>query len=167
LKKREIPSARYGAPSYQDLLDRESRPVPDALRASTQTYLGSAPLSVERYLSRERHEQEKRLLWPRVWQSLCRESEISAPGDYYVHDIADTSVLVVRTERGVIRAYPNACLHRGRQLKAGAGSGLGHSRDLTCPFHGFRWNLDGGFEGAPCQWDFPHIERRLCAITSE
>lgn len=151
-------AARFAGLSYQDLLDRETRPVPAGLRESTETFLGSAPLSVERYLSHEFHELEKRQLWPRVWQSLCRETEIANAGDFYVHDIADNSVLVVRTDGGDIRAYPNACLHRGRQLKDGSGSGLGNSRDLACPYHGFRWNLDGGFEGAPCQWDFSHID---------
>jgi len=149
---------RFSGPSYQDLLDQETRPVPAALRASTETFLGSAPLSVDRYLSREYHELEKRRLWPRVWQALCRETEIGDAGDFYVQDIAGTSVFVVRTQAGDIRAYPNACLHRGRQLKAGSNSGLGSSRDITCPFHGFRWNLDGGFAGAPCRWDFPHID---------
>ncbi|MGB1140980.1 MAG: aromatic ring-hydroxylating oxygenase subunit alpha, partial [Halioglobus sp.] len=150
--------ARFSGPSYQDLLDKERVPVPDALRDSAEVYLGSEPLSVHRYLSRDYHDLEKQHLWPRVWQSLCRESELANAGDYYVHDIADRSVLVVRTEQGEIRAYPNACLHRGRKLKNGGGSGLGNSRDLTCPFHGFRWNLDGAFECAPCAWDFPHLE---------
>ena len=151
--------ARYSGLSYQDLLDQETRPVPAALRESTDTFLGSAPLSIERYLSLEYHELEKRHLWPRVWQCLCRETEISVAGDYYVQDIAGTSVLVVRDESGAIRAYPNACLHRGRELKKGSASGLGHSPDITCPFHGFRWTLNGGFQGAPCEWDFPHINK--------
>jgi phenylpropionate dioxygenase-like ring-hydroxylating dioxygenase large terminal subunit len=151
--------ARFSGLSYQDLLDRETRPVPAALRESTDTFLGSAPLSVERYLSSEYHALEKRQLWPCVWQSLCRETEISDAGDYYVQEIADTSVLVVRAESGAIRAYPNACLHRGRQLKDGSATGLGNSLDITCPFHGFRWNLEGGFQDAPCEWDFPHIDK--------
>jgi phenylpropionate dioxygenase-like ring-hydroxylating dioxygenase large terminal subunit len=158
LKKREKQSTRFAGLSYQDLLDKETRPVPAALRASTDTFLGSAPLSVDCYLSRDYHELEKRKLWPRVWQSLCRETEIAEVGDFYVHDIAGTSVLVVRTQGDDICAYPNACLHRGRQLKAGSSSGLGNSCDITCPFHGFSWSLDGNFEGAPCQWDFRHID---------
>ena len=39
------------------------------------------------------------------------------PGDYIVYDIADLSFVVMRTETGEIKAYPNACLHRGRKLK--------------------------------------------------
>ena len=162
MNKSEILGARFCGPSYQDLLDCESRPVPRALRASVDVSLGTDPLSIESYLSPEWHEREKRLLWPRVWQSLCRETEVSEPGDYYVHDIADTSVLLVRAPGGELRAYPNACLHRGRQLKAGGEpgteSGFGNSPDLTCPFHGFRWSLEGVFEGMPCPWDFAHID---------
>jgi phenylpropionate dioxygenase-like ring-hydroxylating dioxygenase large terminal subunit len=159
-------SARFPGISYQKLLDRETRPVPAGLRESTDTFLGSQALSADRYLSREYHELEKRKMWPRVWQSLCRETEISTAGDFYVHDTAGTSVLVLRTESGEIRAYPNACLHRGRQLKSGTPSGLGNSNDLTCPFHGFRWNLEGEFKGAPCQWDFPHIEAENFGLPS-
>jgi phenylpropionate dioxygenase-like ring-hydroxylating dioxygenase large terminal subunit len=158
VNKREEQTARFSGPSYQDLLDEETRPVPEALRATAELFLGSEPLTAERYLSRDWHEREKRMLWPRVWQSLCRESEVSEPGDYYVHDIADTSVLLVRASDGKLRAFPNACLHRGRQLKTGSAAGLGSADNLTCPYHGFRWNLDGGFEGMPCSWDFPHID---------
>ncbi|MDG2045637.1 MAG: aromatic ring-hydroxylating dioxygenase subunit alpha [Halioglobus sp.] len=153
-------SARYKGPSYQDLLNWETRPVPPALRATTDTYLGSEPLSTDCYLTREQHEREKENLWPCVWQSLCRETEISEPGAFFVHDIGATSVLVVRTKDNAIKAFPNACLHRGRQLKSGGDSGLGNSVDITCPFHGFRWNLEGHFEGAPCQWDFAHLDEK-------
>ncbi|NQX87463.1 MAG: aromatic ring-hydroxylating dioxygenase subunit alpha [Halioglobus sp.] len=149
----------FSSKSYQDLLDLETRPVPEALRARSDVNLGAEPLTVDRYLSRDWYEREKRRLWPRVWQTLCRESEVSEPGDYYVQDIANISVLLVRTSDADLAAYPNACLHRGRQLKSGSSSGLGRAKDLSCPFHGFRWNLDGKFEGMPCAWDFPQIDK--------
>jgi phenylpropionate dioxygenase-like ring-hydroxylating dioxygenase large terminal subunit len=158
LEKQKKQLSGFTGLSYQDLLDQETREVPAALRATAELDLGSAPLDVDRYLSREFHELEKQRLWPRVWQSLCRETELSGAGDYYVQDVGDTSVLAVRTESGEIKAYPNACLHRGRQLKSGSQSGFGNSSDITCPFHGFQWQLDGEFSGAPCAWDFPHIK---------
>lgn len=152
--QRENTMARSGGISYQELLDQENIPVPDALRTSTETYLGSTPLSIDRYLSRDYYEQEIEKLWPKVWQVVCRETEIADSGDFYAHDIARYSILVVRAEDGGINGFHNACLHRGRQLKAGSGS----ARELKCPFHGFSWNLQGQFKGAPCQWDFPHID---------
>ena len=54
----EQSAARCPGESYQDLLDREHNPVPAALRESTNTYLGSDRLSVDRYLSREFHDLE-------------------------------------------------------------------------------------------------------------
>jgi len=156
--KRKAGGARPG-PTFQALLDNETQDVPASLRASAPLDLGSAPLSTERYLQRHWHDREKQLLWPRVWQAVCRETEIAMAGDYYVHDIAGTSVLAVRTQDGSIRVYPNACLHRGRQLKSGGPNGSGHSQSLICPFHGFRWTLDGSFAGAPCEWDFSHIDK--------
>jgi phenylpropionate dioxygenase-like ring-hydroxylating dioxygenase large terminal subunit len=158
LDKREKKYFGFDGASYQDLLDAETRAVPAALRATSEIDLGSAPLGVERYLSRDFYDLEKQKLWPRVWQSLCRETELCNSGDYYVQDVADISVLVVRSESGEIMAYPNACLHRGRQLKSVSVSGFGNSADITCPFHGFSWALDGQFNGAPCAWDFAHID---------
>jgi phenylpropionate dioxygenase-like ring-hydroxylating dioxygenase large terminal subunit len=147
--------ARSTGDSYQEMLDRESNEVPAALRESTNTFLGSDNLSVDRYLSREFHELEVEKMWNRTWQVTCRESELADPGDFHVYDIARYSIVITRTEAGDLKGFFNACLHRGRQLRRDSGS----AREFKCPYHGFRWNLDGEFQGAPCQWDFPHIEK--------
>ena len=145
--------ARSPGPSYQDLLDREINPVPDSLRDNTNPYLGSKNLSVDRYLSREFHEQEVEHVWQRTWQAVCRETEIAEPGDTHVYDIVRFSIAVCRTDDGSIKAYRNSCLHRGRQLVDESGN----YQQLRCPYHAFTWGLDGDFKGAPCKWDFPHI----------
>lgn len=147
-------AARSGGESYQQMLDKEPNPVPAVLRESTETYLGSDNVSVDRYLSREFHDLEVEKMWNRTWQATCRESEIPDAGDFYVYDIAKYSMVITRTESGELKGYHNACLHRGRQLRTDSGT----AREFKCPFHGFRWNLDGEFQGAPCQWDFPHIK---------
>jgi phenylpropionate dioxygenase-like ring-hydroxylating dioxygenase large terminal subunit len=91
--------------NYQALLDRERNPVPEALRSTAPVELGSQPLPTEPYLSREYHELEMRKLWPCTWQATCRETEVAATGDFCVHDIGDSSILLVRTESGDIQAY--------------------------------------------------------------
>lgn len=149
-------AARSPGPSYQDLLDKEENPVPDCLRDSTNTYLGSENLSVDRYLSREFHELEVEHVWNRTWQAVCRETEVGEAGDTFVYDIVKTSILVSRTEQGELKAFKNACLHRGRQLVDESGN----YKDFRCPYHAFTWGLDGEFKGAPCKWDFPHIEEK-------
>jgi len=146
--------ARSPGRSYQDLLDDEVNPVPDCLRENTNPYLGSGNLSVDRYLSREFHDKEVEHVWQRTWQAVCRETEIGAAGDTHVYDIVRFSIIVCRTQSGELRAYRNACLHRGRQLVDGSGN----YQKFRCPYHAFTWSLEGEFKGAPCAWDFPHID---------
>ncbi len=154
LKEPESSALPPGARFVQSLLDKESRPVPPSLRAASTVELGEADIPRDRYLSPAVHDLEVANLWSRVWQVVCREEEIPEPGDVWVHDVADTSLLVVRTEPGVVKAFHNACLHRGTQLRTGPG----RVSEFRCPFHGFTWRLDGTFAGMPCQWDFPHID---------
>lgn len=147
-------AARNPSYSYQDLLDREQVDVPESLRESTNTYLGCEDLPIERWTSREFHDLEAQKMWNKTWQMACRESQLKTPGDYFVYDIVNYSILITRTESGELKAYHNSCLHRGRALKRGSGT----TDELRCPYHGFAWNLDGDFKGAPCQWDFPHVK---------
>ena len=147
-------AARDPAYSFQELLDRETIDVPAPLRESTETYLGSEDLPIDRWTSQEMFDLEVEKVWRKTWQMTCRESLLRNPGDYFVYDIVDDSILLTRTESGELKAYYNSCLHRGRALKRGAGGG---ADQLRCPYHGWSWSLEGEFQGAPCEWDFPHV----------
>jgi nitrite reductase/ring-hydroxylating ferredoxin subunit len=150
------PGARSPGLSYQDLLDADTHPVPDVLRLQSPRYLGIADIPTERYTSRQWHRREVDQMWSRVWQFACREEHIPEAGDYIVYDIAELSYLVVRQADGTIKSYPNACLHRGRQLKEYDG----RCSELRCPFHGFAWKLNGELLDVPAAWDFPHVDER-------
>jgi len=139
--------------TYQALLDTDPFPVPEVLRLESPKYLGSADVAVERYTSREWHEREVERLWKRVWQFACREEEIPYVGSHIVYEIAGLSFVVMRAAPGEIKAFYNACLHRGRQLK----DYPGRCTEIRCPFHGFAWNLDGTLKDVPARWDFDHV----------
>lgn len=94
-----------------------------------------------RYLDRSFAELEREHLWPRVWQMACRLEELPQPGDYVEYIVCDQSVLVVRVDGDTIGAYLNACRHRATELAKGSGAFPGGR--ITCPFHGWGWNLDG------------------------
>jgi phenylpropionate dioxygenase-like ring-hydroxylating dioxygenase large terminal subunit len=117
-------------------------------------YLGSEDIPAERYTSKAWHDLEVERVWRRTWQVACREEELPNPGDMVVYDVADASIVVVRSDSGAIRGYHNACLHRGATLRAVSG----FAPELRCPFHGFTWSLDGELTAVPCQWDFPHVQ---------
>ena len=87
-----------------------------------------------------RLEYEK--LWSRVWQAAARLDEIPESGDYTTYDIGEESVIIVRVDAGTVKAFYNACPHRGTALTAG---GCGHfaGGKIICPFHGWRWDTRG------------------------
>lgn len=149
-------TARSPGITYQQLLDSDTHPVPDVLRLEAARYLGSGDIPRERYTSRAWHDLEVERLWSRVWQFACRDEHIPEPGDYYVYDVGDRSALIVRGPDGSVKAFHNACLHRGTQLKPPASNG--YSPRLRCPFHGWTWSLDGELLDLPCEWDFPHVD---------
>lgn len=147
--------ARCPGPSTRDIIASDKGGAPAHILEESYRFLGDGDIPFSRYTSREFFQQEVEHLWMKVWQWACREEEIPEPGDYTVYDIADKSVLIVRTADGAIKAYPNACLHRGTQLKPAGSSGS--SKNLRCPFHGFTWSLEGKLTDVPCRWDFPHV----------
>jgi phenylpropionate dioxygenase-like ring-hydroxylating dioxygenase large terminal subunit len=147
--------ARCPGPTFTDLLDQDARPVPEFLREESYEYMGSEPLSTERYVSPEFFRKELELMWPRVWQMAAREEELPDPGDVVVYRLVDKSFLIIRQPDGGVKAFYNVCLHRGRLLRTESG----YSKELKCPFHGFTWNNDGSMKEIPCQWDFNHLDK--------
>jgi phenylpropionate dioxygenase-like ring-hydroxylating dioxygenase large terminal subunit len=146
-------AARSPGLSYQQLLDADTHEVPKVLRLESPKFLGDADVSIDRYISRAWHEREKERLWSRVWQFACREEHIPNVGDHTLYEIAGKSYIVMRSGPDEIKAFPNACLHRGRQLKQYDG----RCSEIRCPFHGFAWNVDGSLKDVPAQWDLPHV----------
>ncbi|MDG1264753.1 MAG: aromatic ring-hydroxylating dioxygenase subunit alpha [Ilumatobacter sp.] len=148
--------------SFTELLNGDTGPVDDILRDESRVGLreGNTRIPAWYYTSPEFHALEVEKLWSRVWQLACLEDEIPNVGDYHVYEIADMSFLVVRTDDGV-KAFRNACLHRGRLLRETNGKG---ARNLRCAFHGWAWNLDGSMKEIPCEWDFPSVRAEDYAL---
>jgi len=145
---------RSSGPSVQDLLNEDHHKVPGVLREESYQYTGSADIPTESFYRPEWHEREVRHLWRKVWQMACREEEIPEAGDHVLYEIGADSLIVVRTKAGQIKAFYNACLHRGRRL-VDSDNRAAHFR---CRYHGFSWNIDGTVREIPCGWDFTHID---------
>jgi phenylpropionate dioxygenase-like ring-hydroxylating dioxygenase large terminal subunit len=89
-----------------------------------------------------RLEYEK--LWSKTWQAAARIDEVPEPGDYTVYEIGDESVIIVRVDEDTVKAFNNACPHRGTALAEGCGT-FDKAR-IICPFHGWRWGIDGAVQ---------------------
>lgn len=104
----------------------------------------------ERYTSKEFVALEVERMWPRVWQLVCHTQQMPSVGDYFEYRIVDQSFLLVRVADDRIKAFHNACQHRGMQLKAGAGT----ATELRCPSHAWTWNFDGTLKAVTDAFDF-------------
>jgi carnitine monooxygenase subunit len=79
------------------------------------------------------------------WQWVCHAEKVRAPGTYTTTQIAGQPVAVVRDEQGILRAFYNVCQHRAHPVLVGEGS----VRRIVCPYHAWRYRLDGQLAGAP------------------
>ena len=125
-----------GRPSVRFEGDVPVDAVPERYR------LGDAFVPKGRYLDVEFLKLELERVFPRTWLMACRLEELPGVGSYVEYRIGDRSVLIVRESTESIRAYHNACRHRGTRLAAGRG----RVGSIICPFHGWRWNLDGSIK---------------------
>jgi len=126
---------QYRAPRYEKApLSLPPLPVPYPMTRTDR-------VPVQRYYDPAFYATECERLWPRVWQMACFLAEIPNPGDYVTYEILGKSVIVVRVDEGTVRAFHNACRHRGVQLVEGRGNVKGSG--FICPFHGWCYGLDG------------------------
>ena len=149
--------ARAPGPTYQEAIQQDASAPPAPFLVYSYDFGGDEDIPYDNYTSKEFLETEFEKLWPRVWQMACREDHIPEAGDYYVYDIGHLSAIVTRTESGAIKAYYNACMHRGTQLKQPGTTGF--CETFRCPFHGWQFSLDGELIDLPESWDFPHVEK--------
>jgi phenylpropionate dioxygenase-like ring-hydroxylating dioxygenase large terminal subunit len=124
---------------------------PKAMDGGDPRNVRGDPITGERFWSKEFAEREWERMWKRVWHVAGRVNELQEPGDYVVHDFLHESVVCVRQDDGTIRAFYNACGHRGQRLAWDAG----HVDGFTCPYHGWVWAKDGLLLDVPDPDDFP------------
>jgi phenylpropionate dioxygenase-like ring-hydroxylating dioxygenase large terminal subunit len=97
-------------------------------------------IPAERYYDQAFFEKEKSV-WMHTWQHGCHVTEIPNPGDFTEYKVLDQSVMLIRQTDGTVKGFYNACRHRGTALASGTGTYRGGQ--VVCPFHGWRWNLNG------------------------
>ena len=111
--------------------------------------LGPAPwptLPGTDYHAADVFDLERERVFARSWVCVGRAEQLPEAGDYLVAEVADESPIVLRGDDGALRAFANACRHRGTELLTGAGS---TGRVIKCPYHAWTYSLDGRLVGSP------------------
>lgn len=97
------------------------------------------------YTSQEFFDLEVRNLFMRVWTFFGHADQVARPGDYVTVEYAGIPLIIAHGGDGEIRAFANACRHRGTPVAEGEGN----CRAFTCPYHGWVYDLDGALRACP------------------
>jgi len=109
---------------------------------------------VENYRSEERFRRELALL-RRLPVPFCPSVALREPGAYVARQAAGVPILAVRGKDGKVRAFRNACRHRGAEVA----SGMGCAKAFVCPYHGWTYGLDGRLARVQHERGFPGIDK--------
>lgn len=93
------------------------------------------------YVDAEVFAWEQRHLFAQGWLCAGRSDVVGAPHAQAALELAGRGVLLTRDGQGRLHAFENLCRHRGHELLACGASAVRDS--VLCPYHGWRYRLDG------------------------
>jgi Rieske 2Fe-2S family protein len=125
--------------------------IPPAPLDQAQLALSLAPFGSSRMLPRDAYLSPEVLAWEREhlfsgWMCLGRSVAVK-PGGLRAESVGDYGVLLTRDPAGELRAFENACRHRGHELLPCGGSA--DAKAIVCPYHAWSYRHDGSLIGAP------------------
>ena len=115
---------------------------------------------VAHYRSPEVLDTELRQVLRRTPTPFCPSAALAQPGDYVARSAAGTPLLAVRGKDGVVRAFRNACRHRGMPVA----SGSGNAPAFACRYHGWTYALDGQLRQVPHEQGFPGLDKACSGL---
>jgi phenylpropionate dioxygenase-like ring-hydroxylating dioxygenase large terminal subunit len=110
---------------------------------------------VANYQSKERLAAEIERILRRSPAPFCPSAALPEAGSYVAREAAGTPIVVVRGSDGKVRAFRNACRHRGMQVATGTGC----ARAFVCRYHGWTYNLEGRLRHIPHEEGFPGFDK--------
>jgi len=124
-------------------------------RKTTDLSEGTWREPVDHYISPERFSAEIDQVLRRCPTPFCPSAALPDAGSYLAREAALTPIVAIRGNDGVVRAFRNACRHRGVQLVDGSGC----KKALTCRYHAWTYGLDGRLRGVPDEHGFPGLDK--------
>lgn len=95
-------------------------------------------------------------IFHRGWVFVGHASEVPSTGDYVTRTIGTEPVVMVRAGDGTIAVLINRCQHRGTMV---CPADKGRARTLTCPYHGWTYDLAGHLLGVPYPGGYARFDK--------
>lgn len=117
---------------------------------------------VEAYYDKDVWEGEMKQVFRRVPLMLATTAELPEVGDYKAMEATGVQVLITRTKSGQVKAFINACTHRGACL---VGEGRGRTHRFTCPYHAWTFSPDGDLVAVYAEKEFGELDKGEFGLT--
>lgn len=114
------------------------------------------PMPVSAYLDPERYAHEIDRCFKRLPTALAMSLELPGPGAYRAMTVLETPVLIVRGQDGKVRAFLNACRHRGSPV---VHEGSGETVRFSCPYHAWVYDDQGALTSMYGEKSFGDLDR--------
>ena len=112
-----------------------------AVYAKTSVPSGAHTLPREYYTSDHLFALETEKIFEQCWLLVGREEQVENPGEFFVANIGQESLMIVRGADRGLRALYNVCRHRGTRIcSEESGKFVG---SIMCPYHAWTYGLDG------------------------
>ena len=120
-------------------------------------------ISMREKLTPAYFELERERIFRRAWLPIGHASNVPEPGSYFVREmpVLKTSLLVVRGQDGKVRAFHNACTHRGNKLVRG---GDGCRKSFSCGFHGWTFSCEGDLRLITDEHQFRDLDKSALGL---
>ena len=130
----------------------------------------TSPIPVDAYVSEAFFELEREKIFKKTWLYAGRIERLQKPGDYFVclmevlrtkKDGSYPSFIITRDEHGAVRAFYNACQHRGTKVCWDEPQTWRSSnrKYFTCRFHGWVYGHDGRLVQVPDEGQFFDLDK--------
>ena len=117
------------------------------------------------YVSDEAFAFDTQVMLKSVWLYACTVAHVKNPGDYFLFELADNSIIIVRGRDNEVRAFWNSCRHRGAKVCL---EQRGRAPRLMCPYHQWTYGLDGQLLAARSMADdFDKADHGLSPVALE
>lgn len=121
------------------------RRIPPHDKAAPNVIEATRPASI--FLDQAHFDREQQNVFRRFGVPVTLSALIAKPGSAIAHDGYGVPLLVTRDREGKVRAFLNACMHKGSKLLEDCEPHK--TNKLTCPYHAWTFGLDGRLAAVP------------------